>query len=117
MPSQHQGMLEKAYAAFNRRDIDAVLEVFHPDVQWANGWEGGSVKGYEEVRNYWIRQWKEVDPNVEPVAFNERQNGTVEVDVHQVAKDRQGNVLFDGMVKHIYTIENDLILKMEIEKS
>jgi hypothetical protein len=46
----------------------------------------------------------------------ERQDGQIEVVVHQIAKDLQGNVLFDGMVRHIYTIENGLIQNMEVEK-
>lgn len=109
-------MIRQAYAAFNSRDIDAALSIMHPDVHWPNGWEGGYVNGHKEVKNYWTRQWKEIDSKAEPVAIKEKQNGQIEVDVHQTAKDLQGNVLFDGMVKHIYTIENGLVKNMEIEK-
>jgi hypothetical protein len=116
MATSYQDLIKKAYSAFNRRDIDAVLTTFHPEVQWANGWEGGYVNGYDEVRDYWTRQWKEIDPNVEPTGFKEREDGKLEVEVHQLAKDMQGNVLFDGMVKHIYTFRDDLIASMDIEK-
>jgi hypothetical protein len=40
----------------------------------------------------------------------------MEVEVHHVVKDREGNLLMDGMVKHIYTMEDGLIKNMEIEK-
>jgi hypothetical protein len=90
--------------------------MMHPDVHWPNGWEGGYVNGHDEVRDYWTRQWQAIDPTVEPVGFKERQDGQIEVDVHQMAKDLQGNMLFEGNVKHIYTIENGLIKNMEIEK-
>ena len=114
--SQYQDLIKKAYSAFNARDINAVLSVMHRDVHWPNGWEGGYVNGHDEVRAYWTRQWKELDPSVEPVGVTDRKDGLVEVNVHQVAKDLQGNVLFDGLVKHIYTIENGLITRMEIEE-
>src|SRR5215203_5116409 len=38
-------LLRRAYAAFNARDIDAVLSMVHPDVAWPNGMEGGYVYG------------------------------------------------------------------------
>lgn len=116
MTSKFNDLIKKAYSNFNARDIDSVLSVMHPEVHWANGWEGGYVNGHEEVKAYWIRQWKEVDPKVEPVSIEDTQDGLVEVNVHQIAKDLQGNILFDGFVRHIYTIEDGLIKKMEIEK-
>ncbi len=86
-----------------------------PDVHWPNGWEGGFVSGHQSVRDYWTRQWKEIDPYVMPVSVEERADNTVAVDVHQVVKDLQGNILADGVVKHIYTFENGLIARMHIE--
>lgn len=75
-------LLTKAYIAFNARDIDAVLAVMHPNVQWANGMEGGYVHGHGAVRNYWIRQWNAIDPHVEPKGFQLDKSGRVVVNVH-----------------------------------
>jgi len=112
-PTQH--LLEKAYSAFNGRNIDTALSTFHADVEWPKAFEGGYVSGHDEIRNYWTRQWTEIDPHVTPIGFNERQNGTVEVKIHQVVKDLEGKLLFDGMVKHIYTLQDGLLRKMDIE--
>jgi hypothetical protein len=116
MMPPYQNLIKQAYTAFNARDIDAVLLLMHTDVHWPNGWEGGYVEGQEAVRDYWTRQWKEIDPHVEPVGFKERQDGTIEVDVHSVVKDPAGKLLFDGMIRHVYTVEDGLIKSMEIEK-
>jgi hypothetical protein len=116
LKSQYQDLLRDAYSAFNARDIDRVLLTLHSNVCWSNDWEGGYVNGHEGVRNYWTRQWKELDPNVEPVAFKERKDEKIEVAVYQIVKDLQGNVLFKGKVKHIYSIKDGLIQKMDIEK-
>ena len=115
MDIQIDRLIKKAYAAFNSRDIDTALSTFHPEVQWPKAFEGGYVSGHEEIRKYWTRQWSEINPNVEPTGLNERQDGTIEVKVHQIVKDLQGNVIFDGAVKHIYTLQDDLLRRMDIE--
>ncbi|MRS61558.1 ketosteroid isomerase [Larkinella terrae] len=108
-------LLHRAYEAFNARDIDSVLALMHPDVAWPNGWEGGYVQGHDAVRDYWTRQWQQLDPRVTPVSFHLRPGGEIEVDVHQFVKDREGNVVADSHVKHIYTLENGKIRTMVIE--
>ena len=108
-------LIEIAYSAFNKRDIDKALSTFHPDVQWPKAFEGGYVSGHDEIRDYWTRQWAEINPNVEPTRITEKQNGSLEVDVHQRVKDLDGNVLFDGPTKHIFTLQDGLLRRMDIE--
>lgn len=36
-------VLNAAYAAFNARDLDAAIELMHPEVDRPNAWEGGPV--------------------------------------------------------------------------
>ncbi len=48
-------LLRSTYLAFNARDIDAALELMHPEVDWPNAWEGGRVVGHAAVRDYWSR--------------------------------------------------------------
>lgn len=112
---QIQNLVKKAYSAFNSRDIDTALSTFHPEVQWPKAFEGGYVSGHEEVRKYWTKQWTEINPNVEVIGFDESPKGTLEVSVHQIVKDMQGNLIFDGIVKHIYTIKDNLLQRMDIE--
>ena len=115
MTEHYKNMINLAYEAFNARDVDIVLSLMHQNIHWPNGWEGSYVEGQNEVREYWTRQWKEIDPIVKPISYDENEHGQIVVEVHQVAKDMRGNVLFDGLVKHVYTIDNGLIKCMEIE--
>jgi hypothetical protein len=115
MKKRNQDLIKKAYTAFNTRDIDTALSTMHPDVQWPKAFEGGYVNGHDEIRNYWTKQWTEIDPNVQPVGFNERQDGTLEISVHQKVSDLEGNIIFDGIVKHIYTLQDGLLQRMDIE--
>jgi hypothetical protein len=115
MSNTSEALIKKAYASFNERDIDKALSTMQPDVQWSKAWEGGYISGHDEIKAYWTRQWKEINPKVEPIGFTERPNGSLEVEVHQKVKDLEGQSMFDGKVKHVYTFENDLIKTMDIE--
>ncbi len=114
---KNQALIKSAYAAFNARKIDDILRVMHPAIKWSKAWEGDYANGHDEVRAYWERQWKEIDPNVTPVGFREGENGTLEVEVDQLVKDIEGNILFDGKVKHIYVINDGLLQQMDIRLS
>jgi hypothetical protein len=115
MTDPFKDVIRKAYTAFNARNIDNALATMQPDVQWSKAWEGGYISGHEEIRQYWTRQWTEINPTVEPVGFVERENGSLEVQVHQQVKDLQGNSMFDGFVKHVYTFQDGRIQTMDIE--
>ncbi len=109
-------VLKKAYAAFNARDLEAALATMAPDVEWPNGMEGGTVHGHGGVREYWTRQWKAIDPHVDPIGFEDDESGRIVVSVHQVVKELTGKLLFDRMVEHIYSLKNGLITRMEIRE-
>ena len=87
MTTQIKDLIIKAYAAFNERDIDKAFSAMQPNVQWSKAWGGGYINGHKEIKEYRTRQWKEINPNVEPVEFHERENGMLEVKVHQKVKD------------------------------
>jgi hypothetical protein len=117
MPDQRASeikLLCAAYAAFNARDIDAVLATMTPDVVWPKAFKGGFVRGLEEVRAYWMEQWSEINPHVEPVAFYPEDAGRILVDAHQVVRDLAGTVLADEHVGHRFTLAHGLIQAMEV---
>ena len=110
-------ILAAAYRDFNARRIEDVLARMHPDVEWANGMEGGHVNGREGVRAYWTRQWSILDPHVEPMSIERDQDSRYVVEVHQVVRDLQGNILVDTIVHHAYRLAAGLIERMDIEQS
>jgi pimeloyl-ACP methyl ester carboxylesterase len=115
-PTPHRDLLTRTYAAFVARDIDAVVAVLHPNVDWPNGWEGGRLYGRDAVRDYWLRQWAAIDPHVEPFGFETDETGRTVVTVHQVVRDLHGQVMSDEMVRHVYVIGDDgLVVRMDID--
>ncbi len=110
-------ILQTAYRDFNARNIDAVISRMHPEVEWANGMEGGHVHGKGEVRAYWTRQFTTLDPHVEPVRIDPDEHGNWVVEVHQVVHDLQGNLLLDTTVYHTYRFRDQLIARMVISQT
>jgi ketosteroid isomerase-like protein len=117
VPQDLEALLRRTYAAFNARDIDAVIAVLHPDVDWPNAWEGGRVRGHAAVRSYWARQFEAIDGRVEPRGFSLAPDGRVVTDVHQVVRDRTGAIIADRMVQHVYRLRDGLIDHMEVRET
>ena len=107
--------LRETHRAFNDRDIDSVLSLMHPEVDWPNAWEGGRVRGKDAVRHYWTRQFAAISSQVEPGSFTDEPDGAVTVDVHQVVHDaKSGDLLTDSRVRRRYWFDDGLVTKMDV---
>lgn len=108
-----ENLLQNLYDAFNKRDVETILSMMTEDVKWANGMEGGFVYGRDEVREYWRRQFEIIKPELEifEVAIGDEK---AVVNLRQIVRDLEGNVLIDKTVEHIFTFENGLIKIFEI---
>lgn len=114
--SPERDLLRDAYRDFNARNIEAVISRMHPQVEWANGMEGGHVHGRDEVRAYWTRQFAVLNPHVDPLSINPDGNSWV-VEVHQVVHDLAGNLVVDTTVYHTYQFRDGLIARMDITQT
>ena len=106
-------LIRDLYASFNARDIEAVIAALHPDVDWPNAWEGGRLKGHDEVRDYWTRQFAAIDGRVEPQQIAQ-QGDTVTVTVHQTVRTPAGELVDDRIVTHTYTVRSERITRMDV---
>jgi ketosteroid isomerase-like protein len=109
----HERLIRDLYASFNARDIEAVIAHLHPDVDWPNAWEGGRLRGHQEVREYWTRQFAAIEGRVEPTAIVER-GDQVEVTVHQTVRSHDGELIDDRTVTHTYTFRDGRIARMDV---
>jgi ketosteroid isomerase-like protein len=113
-------IIKRIYGCFNSRDIDGVLAVLADDIAWANGMDGGHVLGPQAVRAYWTRQWAVVSPHVEPVAFQQTEDGAVAVEVIQTINDLNGQPLAeshgleDKTVVHVFHMDGGKITRFDI---
>src|SRR3954453_19113174 len=114
MPDEREELLRGAYAAFNARDIERALVLMHPEVDWPNGMEGGRVRGHDEVRAYWTRQFGMIDSRVSPEHFEAVEGGRMAVHVQQVVHDLDGVELSNTRLRHVYSFREGLVGRMEI---
>ncbi|HXS75671.1 MAG TPA: nuclear transport factor 2 family protein [Terracidiphilus sp.] len=110
-------VLHAAYRDFNARNIEAVISHMHPEVEWANGMEGGHINGKDAVRAYWTRQFTTLNPRVDPISIRSDELGQWTVEVHQVVYDLKGNLLIDTTVYHTYRFRDGLIARMDIAQT
>jgi ketosteroid isomerase-like protein len=106
-------LLVRAYDAFNRRDVDAVLALLDPEVEWPNLLDHVVARGRDEVRAYWERQFRQIRSQVEPTAFIDAGDRVV-VAVHQVVRDLDGGPVSDGEVAHAYAFRGLLVRAMRV---
>jgi len=112
--SAEHNLLKRVYRNFKARNIDQLLTSLHPNVEWANGWEGGHVHGREVVRAYLARQFEVLDPHVEPINIQTGENGQQVVKVHQVVHNKDGELLVDTVVCHAFRLADGMIARMDI---
>jgi ketosteroid isomerase-like protein len=111
---QRVELLESAYQAFNRRDFEAVLALVDPLVEWPNLIDGTTLRGRDQVRAYWRRQLETIESHVEPLGFDVRGDEVV-VEVHQVVRGRDGGLLSDARVRHVYAFAGGPVRAMRVE--
>jgi len=107
-------LLRKAYAAFDRHEFETVIALMHPEVDWPNAWEGGMLRGPNAVRDYWKRQFAVLDSRLETLSFNPEADGRIAIEVRQIVHDKDGKLVADRVVQHVYRIEDGLIRGMEV---
>ena len=107
-------LLERSYAAFNARNIDAALATMRPDIDWPDMLGHRRIVGHDAVREYWQRQFEEMEPNVTPTGYAEGVDGQVVVDVHQIVRDKHGNLLSEQDVQHAYVLRDGLAAAMDV---
>ena len=111
--------LKLMYERFNAKDIDGVVARLTDDVVWANGMDGGYVRGHDGIRDYWTRQWSLVNPRVDPLRFEEAADGSVRVEVRQTIRDLEGrpveaNGLKDKTVGHLFRFADGKVSRFDI---
>jgi ketosteroid isomerase-like protein len=113
----HEETIFAAYEAWSRRDVDALIDVVHPDavarpILGAN--IGVSVyRGREGLRD-WFRdlhqEWETFQTRV--TRIDERGDRAVlTIDIH--ARGRASGVVIDGDLYHLVELRDGMILRLE----
>ena len=108
----HRELLANAYAAYNRRDVDGLLELLTDDVNWPNG--DARLVGKAAVRQYWLDQFTDTRTHDEPVRFVDLPPDRIAVHIDQTVADRHGRVLSRGAFRYRFAVRGGLISRLDI---
>jgi ketosteroid isomerase-like protein len=110
---QNVELARHVYASLNRGDIDAVLDVLAPDVEW---WARGDnpetevVKGHEGVRRFWAEITDVLEElQMEPTEIIDAGEYVVTA-VSQVARAR--GVVIEQHEVHVGRLRNGMVIEM-----
>lgn len=107
--------LRRAYAAFNRGDIDATLEALDAQIEWSEPAEfpgGGTYHGHDGVKHYLTQSrdaWAEVDSQPEqfiPVGDK------IVVFVHARVRPKGSSEWQEVRLADVYTVLNGKAIQM-----
>jgi uncharacterized protein len=108
--------LRRGYAALNRGDLSAVLELLDPDIEWhepAHSPDAGTHRGRDSFERF-LRGWMESFDGfrVDPERVVERGEDIVAV-VHQTGTGRASGLEVEARLAHVWTVANGRAIRWE----
>lgn len=110
-----QALLTRFYDTYNRRDFAAFSTFLTPDVDWPDMVEGGRLIGREALGAYWARNDKSITIDIAVVSITALPYGRIAADVNQVVRNLAGQVWSDTCERHILTLRDGLVARLDIE--
>lgn len=110
MGHRNEELLRAGYAAFARGDLDAVFELFSPDIEWHVPGEfplAGDYKGTEEVRRFFGRLFELLGADgslqLEPKDILANDEHAVSLMHYQ---GRRGERTLDTTIVHVWRVDD-----------
>lgn len=112
VPEQDRWLLLQAYAAHNRRDLEALLALVSDDVDWPD--DPRRLDGKAQVCAYWTEQWSRTRTHDQPVTLTRHKDGRVTVTVDQVVRAPDGTVISRGRFLHLHRLQSGRLAAMHL---
>jgi hypothetical protein len=104
----------RVYTTFNHGDIEAMVALLCPDVDWANPLEGGRGRGHDAIRSTWERVSKQFACKVAPLKIEIDARGRVVIDAEVAIRDAGGKPLAHQQMGQVFTFRDDLIERLDV---
>ena len=121
MDTQRAELIERFYEAFSRRDVNAVLDLCHEDVEIYKDPDVVEMvaaltpRGKERVSQYltgWFASWDRYQPRV--AAVREADSGDVIALVDVLARGAGSQFDFEEEIADVFTFRGDAIVRMRL---
>ena len=115
--SENEEAIRRAYEGWNRRDLSAIDDLFHPEIEWSlpeGGPHGGSVRGHEQVRAFMESYFDAFDSvRMVPETFIEAADRVV-VFLRMPARGRGSGVQVEVRPAHVWTMRDGKAIHVEV---
>lgn len=105
----------RLHDALDRRDLDAVEALFHPDARFRDYLDGGEIVGPAAARAFYQRLFETLAPDIDLLAVAKQPDGRLRADLQVSVRDRSGRLWSDSKVIATYTLRDGLILAVAVE--
>ncbi|PZR37009.1 hypothetical protein [Caulobacter segnis] len=113
-PPEIQARIERLYDANQKRDFQTFRGLVHPHLEWPDLTRGGTLNSPEAVRDYWAYNDRGLRIEMAPVKAEIDEDGRIVVLANQVVWNLAGKLWSDLMLKHRYTLRDDLFWRLEV---
>lgn len=107
-------LLNTLYEAIDRRDIEAVMSVFHPEARIPDSLEQSTVCGREAIRAYYLRQFAAIQVASSLLSTKRLPDDSVEASLHVLVRGSTGGFWWEGSVTATYQTRDGLIIDMDL---
>ena len=109
-----RALLLRFYKALDAKDVDAVMALLHPDVDFPDQLnDDARLHGAKAVRAYYVRAFGLITAENTPTAFHPRPDGTMEVRIHHHVTSLEGALWHDGPVDYSISFRDGLIARLD----
>ncbi|WP_297508036.1 nuclear transport factor 2 family protein [uncultured Caulobacter sp.] len=110
-----RAVLEKAYAAFNARDLPRLRPLIHPKAVWPNTLDMGQpLSGKEAVLGHFARVFATIDADIELIEVLEETPDALLIEAQYSVKTADGRVWTDSRARLVYHFRDGLLSGMTI---
>ena len=116
MSQEDVAVVQSAYEAFRRGDVQAIFALLHPEIElYQSEWVpwGGKYKGHEEAGYFFSKLTQTIDSMVEPDQFIDHEEGHVVAVGHTRGSVRATRREFEVPIVHVWTIREGKAVKFE----
>ena len=116
MSQEDVAVVQSAYEAFRRGDVQAIFALLHPEIEiYQSEWVpwGGKYKGHEEVGHFFSKLSESIESRVEPDQFIDDEEGHVVAVGYTLGHVRATRREFEVPAVHVWTISEGKVTKFE----
>jgi ketosteroid isomerase-like protein len=107
-------LITRLHDALHRRDLDAVMVLFHPQARFQDYLEGGEIEGPAAVRELYQRLFDVLSLDMDLIALKVLPGDRVQAHIQSSIRAASGRLWSDTRTVAIYQITDGLISSVEV---